>query len=77
MSHKVLPVLHFILIIIGDLPLASRLIIVSCNCHALLQDTVLLSLVIPFRFVVLYPGCQRLFFPGDKQETGFFLAIKK
>ena len=31
--YKVLHVLHFMLIIKSDLPLASGLIIVSCSCH--------------------------------------------
>ena len=71
MSHiyKVLPVLHFMLIIKSDLPLASGLIIVnnkliitititvnnSCSCHALLQDTALLSSVIPLMFAIFVP----------------------
>ena len=77
MSHKVLPVFYFMLIITSDLPLASWLNdIVSCDCHMSVRDIALLFLVIPFMFVVLYPRCQGLFC-SDKQEMHFFLAIKK
>ena len=78
MSHKVLPALYFTLIVISDLPLASWLNnnnFVSFDCHTLLHNTTLLPLVIAFIFVVLYPGCQRLFC-SDKQETHFFCHPK-
>ena len=44
-------------------------IIVSCSCHALLQDTAILSSVIPFMFAVFVPWM-------PEEETGFFLVIK-